>query len=180
MNPTTIFYELLLRGDLAGNLAGMHFQRRTLYRDESGAVLTERILDPEPVEAGSACLAEILPALNTSALAQVATLSAQLATAQDAVAAGEATIAGLQAQIDTLSAPPAEPDLLANLNAVFAAAVPEQARGAFAQPYALVRILIQAGQIAMARSVIENTPVPAELAGAKAQILAALASPASA
>ena len=181
MLETTTFYELLLRGDLNGDLAGMHYQQRTVYRDAAGAVITERILDPEPVTAGSARLSEILPALNVAAVAQVATLTARLETAavaiktaQDDDASKTETIANLQAQIAALTAPAPEPDLLSSLNEAFAKAVPEAMRGAFAQPYAIVRILVQAGQIDMARSVIEAIEVPPDLAAAKAELLTAL------
>ena len=199
MTPTIQPYEFLVRFDSAGALAGMHYQTRAIYRDDDGTIITERIGDPQPVEAGSDVLTAVLGDLNTAALAQVQNLTAQLATAKadaqtaattaasglalvqqtlqgvqaDSVKRSEddqATIAGLQAQIATLTA---QAQAAQNM-AAFAEAVPAEMQPQFAATYAIVRILVQAGQLAMARHVIEQTPVPDELAAAKAKLLAAL------
>ena len=93
---------------------------------------------------------------------------------EETFAAKEARIEELEAQLAAATAPAPSVDLLSNLNTAFAEAVPEAMRPAFAGAYAIVRVLVQAGQVGMARGVIENTPVPPELAAAKTKLLAAL------
>jgi hypothetical protein len=46
----TLPYELLLRFDEAGELAGAHLMYRRRLLDESGAVLMDQTLDPLPLE----------------------------------------------------------------------------------------------------------------------------------
>lgn len=69
------------------------------------------------------------------------------------------------------------PDVLTTLNTAFEEAIPAELRPAFASTYAVVRVLIQAEQYDLARATIANTPVPPELAGAKAQLLTLVPAP---
>jgi hypothetical protein len=77
-----------------------------------------------------------------------------------------------------LSVPPAKPlsesARLNELNAAFTAAVPPELQPAFAQAYAVVRVLVQAGQLQLAAGVVSGLEVPAELEAGKAQILTLL------
>lgn len=190
MTPTTVPYEALFRFNETGALAGAHYQERTIYRDESsGEKLAERLLDPRPVSEAGARLSEVAAAINAASLATVESLTTQLAAKtqeaadqEAAAAAAAAQVATLQAQLDAanariaeLSAPPSpapESDLLAALHDKFAEVLTPEQQTAFAMPYAMVRVLIQAGQSAMAHAVIAQTPVPADLAAAKAELLA--------
>jgi hypothetical protein len=70
---------------------------------------------------------------------------------------------------------PTPEEKLAALSAAFKEAVPEAMRPAFAPSFAIVRTLVQAEEIELAASHIENLEVPEALAQAKASILALLA-----
>jgi len=113
------------------------------------------------------------------------------ATAEDLEQIGDAVAAGYLAEIDSLktahaseikslqdqlaaaSAPPASPPVLSQLATVFGGLDPVIQRS-FAAAFAVVRTLIQADQLDLARGYIEDLEVPEALAGTKAGILALL------
>lgn len=80
----------------------------------------------------------------------------------------------LESRIAELTAIPETPDILTQLNAAFKSALPPEAQASFAMPYAIVRVLVQSGEIELARAVISSIDVPPELAEAKAGLLALL------
>ncbi len=82
-----------------------------------------------------------------------------------------ARILELEAEITRLTSPPPINEKLSELNAVFKEAVPKELWGAFTIVFATVRVLLQAGELELARATIEATPVPEDLKDAKALIL---------
>jgi hypothetical protein len=154
MTPTPVFYEFLLRGDESGNLAGMHYQERAVYRDESGNKLFERLLDPQPVAAGSERVGKIIPALNAAALATIEAKDAQ--------------IAALTKQLDALPTP------VSNRMRAWLAALPQEVRDGFAQAIQVLTPLIESGKYAEAALALEALTVPESLVTAKAEGLAIL------
>lgn len=134
------------------------------------------------VESEYAKLREELTAEHAEALAgKIAELNAShakdsadtLLKHYEALAAKSDRIGELEAEIDLLKNPP-QPDILSELGSAFKAAVPVELQGMFGVHFAVVRILLQAGEIELARSTVEAIQVPEELAGAKAQILSLL------
>jgi len=63
-------------------------------------------------------------------------------------------------------------DLLDQLNTAFKTALPPEAQAAFAAPYAIVRVLVEADELELAKAVISGIEVPEELQEAKAGLLA--------
>lgn len=84
---TTTPYELLVRWDEWGALKGAHFQRRQKVSLD-GAVIADRLLDPQPIAAqdlpGHALLSEVL----VDALAALSRVQARV-DELEAAAAGE-------------------------------------------------------------------------------------------
>jgi hypothetical protein len=117
---------------------------------------------------------------------------ARNATEEDMAQVGDAAAAGYLAQIEALktahaaeiktiqdqlaaaSSPPASPPVLSQLATVFGGLDPAIQR-AFAAAFAVVRTLIQADQVGLARGYIEDLAVPEDLAETKAGILTLLA-----
>lgn len=146
-----------------------------------GASITSDRGDPLPLDL--AALAEIVPSINTASLAGISALQASHAAETDTLHSEIATLATgsaekttrisqLEAQIAALTPP--ESDLIGQLNQVFQTAIPADLQATFAAPYAIVRVLIQAGQTSLARAVIEAIEAPVELEAAKQEILALL------
>lgn len=65
-------------------------------------------------------------------------------------------------------------EIIRQLHAAFTATLPPEAQVDFAVPYAIVRVLVEAGQFALAAAVIEGVTVPPELEEAKAGLVAIL------
>jgi hypothetical protein len=65
-------------------------------------------------------------------------------------------------------------DLLDQLNSAFKTALEPEAQAAFAAPYAIVRVLVEADELDLARAVIVGIEVPPELEEARAGLLAIL------
>ncbi len=157
MTTITQPYEILIRFQ-DGIAKGAHYKSITTYRDDDGNVITAKESDAQPIptELSTALLGEV----NAGLTARITELEAELATARNPANAPAP---------DTSIA-----DTLARLNTVFASALTAETQSAFAAPYAIVRVLVQAGQNALAASVISGIEVPDELAEIKAQLIAIL------
>jgi len=91
------------------------------------------------------------------------------ASQQSLLAAKDAEIAALR----NLPVPeaPLSPPIISQLNAAFESALTPEQRIAFAAPYAIVRSLVEAGQMVLAAGYIASVAVPLELEAAKAELL---------
>ena len=139
--------------------------------DATGVAYPDVALPPR--DATEADANALLGASLLAGQAQIKDLTAQLATASNQATADAATIKELQDQLGTTASPAATDTLLASLNGVFAT-IPAEFQAQFANEYATVRVLIQAGQPALASAVVEGVAVPESLEGLKAQILSVL------
>lgn len=159
----------------------------TFEKDGSfrGASATD--FDGLPQALDAEALATVLPDLNTAALARVTELEAKekddkeaadkaLADAKSeaapALQASQAEVAALQARVEALTPKPSEtPSTITKLHEVFTTSLTPEAQAAFAMPYAIVRVLVDAGQYALAAAVVTGIVVPEELQAAKQGIL---------
>jgi hypothetical protein len=82
MHTTKRPYELLIRWDQQGQLAGAHVQYRYVIQDD-GQVVGESVGKAEPLSLGEFPLADLLNEAQQAALAQVQALTAE----RDALAA---------------------------------------------------------------------------------------------
>lgn len=86
INDVTTPYELLIRYGDGGVPTGAHVQRiRSITID--GELIKSELLDPEPLGLADFPTSAIMSDTLASALAQVTTLTAQLAAAQEQVTA---------------------------------------------------------------------------------------------
>ncbi|NUB25639.1 hypothetical protein [Azospirillum brasilense] len=95
MQTTKHPYELLIRWDQTGALAGAHVQHRYVIRDDAGKVIGETLGSAEPLTLESAAgfpLGDLLAQTHIDALARTSALDAE----RDALAA---RVAELEAQI---------------------------------------------------------------------------------
>lgn len=98
-------YELMVRWDQAGKLAGAHVQWRYVTRDDDGKVVAEGATDAEPIDIGGGRgfpLGDILSEVQTQALADLAAARAanqKLIQEKDAV---EAERAALTEELESL------------------------------------------------------------------------------
>jgi hypothetical protein len=155
ITKTTLPYEFLVRFK-DGKIAGAHVQmiERVMDGDD---LIAERALDAQPVtDKTDFPLAELLGQVNSAALATIEDLKEQIAELE---------------KRPVMPEPSTQVDLLATLSAKFDELLPPEAQAAFAVPFATVRVLVQAGRMDLARSVIEETPVPKKLGPAKAELL---------
>lgn len=105
---------------------------------------------------------------------KAAEIQTATAAANQARESAESDLAAAREEIARLTAPPPITARLAELNAAFKSAVPEEMRGAFGIPFATVRILLQAGETDLAVATVRAIAVPPEMEDAKAAILALL------
>ena len=107
---------------------------------------------------------------------EIQTLRQSFVDQSDQLLASKSRITELEARVAALT-PPAvqQPDIISELNHAFETMIPPEARPAFAGAYAVVRVLVQADQIDLARAYIVSVPVPSELEEAKAALLTFLA-----
>ena len=142
-----------------------------------GASVNDHAGLPQPLDTDA--LTALFPAVNSAALARVA----ELETEVEGIPAKDEEITSLQSQLATanariaeLEAAPESPEseTLATLNAAYKATVPEAMQPAFAPAYAIVRVLVQAGEMDQAKAYVESLEVPPELAEAKTGIIALL------
>lgn len=177
--PKTILDRIIIAFADDGTIRGASANDKSGYQDDAtgqwvGATMP---MPGRDIAAADLSTAAIDPTL-AAQQATIANLTTRLATANTALqaaAAKDAQIADLQRQLSSVSAPSssAADALLTNLNEVFAT-VPTEYQAQFANEYATVRVLIQAGQPALAAAVVEGVAVPDALTAIKAQILAAL------
>jgi hypothetical protein len=149
-------------------ISAVNFQNRTVVRDDDGTIILDT--PTAPVDLPPGLTKEVLGAVNAGALARIAELEGAARSMEEK----DAQIAALKQQVIDLT--PAGSDLLGDLNAGFEQGIPAGARAAFAVPYAIVRVLVQAGQLDLANAVINEVQVPPELEDVKAGLIAVLAS----
>ena len=100
-------YELLIRWDQAGALAGAHVQHRYVITGDDGAVITETLGGAEPLTLDTAAgfpLGDLLSQAQADALTSLATAPAERDAALARVAELEAQLAAIQ------PADPAQPN----------------------------------------------------------------------
>jgi hypothetical protein len=61
--------------------------------------------------------------------------------------------------------------IFGSLNEVFERGIPIELRSSFAIPYAIVRVLVEADQYELAKSVISDTEVPEDLQSIKQELI---------
>jgi hypothetical protein len=133
----TALYEVLVRFDKDGTLAGAHQQRRTIVTFDDGST-TERLLPPESIDIAGLAASGVMQEVTSQALAQNAKLTADatvlangyneltehltaalndlsaVSAAKDAMegalASAQQQVAALQAQLAALSPPPDAPE----------------------------------------------------------------------
>lgn len=122
ITENTALYEVLVRFDPGGALAGAHQQRRSIVTLDDGSTI-ERLLPPEALDIAGLAASGVMQETCSTALAQVQQLTAdattlangynelqdQLATANASIASLQAAALVLQARIDELETPPAAP-----------------------------------------------------------------------
>jgi len=113
----------------------------------------------QPVHLEPKELSAMFPDLNAAALARVAALESELA----------------EAPYRPEPTAPAD-DLAARLNATFKTSLPPEVQAKFAVPYAIVRVLVQAGELDLAAAVIAGIEVPPELEPVKSGLMSIIRS----
>ena len=161
MNPTVKISQVIINVLPTPNVCVLSHEE---YADDTGNLLFTRPLLGRDVTTDDAQAAAFDPVIATQQ-ATITAQAAQIADLQKQVAATP-TVAPTVTASDTL---------LNQLNGVFAT-IPVEYQAQFANEYATVRVLIQAGQPKLAAAVVESVTVPDEMAAIKAQILAALQS----
>jgi len=142
-----------------------------------GASVNDHAGLPQPLDTDA--LTALFPTVNAAALARVAELEAEvegIPAKDEEITSLQSQLAAANARIAELEAAPGSPEseTLATLNAAYKAAVPEAMQTAFAPAYAIVRVLVQAGEMDQAKAYVESLEVPPELAEAKTGIIALL------
>lgn len=135
-----------------------------------GASVTDHDGLPKPLD--PAALNAIFPDVDAAALARVAELEKQL----ESLPEKDQQIADLEARVAELTQPPAGASPLTQLNEAFETLIPAELQPAFRDLYLKVRVAIEADRLDWAAEMIAETPVPEELAEAKAQFLSLIQS----
>lgn len=140
------------------SLARAELIEKTSYLS-GGVVIVEKVAEPSPL---SVPLSEdVLGIVAAGLFARVAEL--------------EDEIVNFQRLPEPSPEPPAaEAALISKLNEAFQANIPAEMRPAFAIPYAIVRVLVEAEQYDLAAAVIAGIAVPPELEAAKTNLIAIL------
>lgn len=100
MNTTKKPYELLIRWDQEGKLAGAHVQYRFVITD-GDAVVAESVGQAEPLSLAGFPLSEVLSTAQADALAECESLRTSLAASQLALAETQKILSAAQFDLST-------------------------------------------------------------------------------
>lgn len=145
----------------------------SLHEDAGKAIAIADLADHAP-ELNSAFLARVTE-LEAAAIANGESHEKALADKDVEKADALKALADSHAdEIARLTAPPAIDEKLSELGQAFKASVPEDLQGTFGGAFAVVRVLLQAGEHDLARKTVQAIAVPPELESVKEGILAML------
>lgn len=160
MYTTTLPHKITLDFS-GGKFATATLTEVTQIRDAAGNLLAEKFGEPGPLPLPLA--EEILGKINRDLLATIAERDAEIVALSTAPAASQ-------------EPPPASivAETITKLHAAFSSTLPGDVQVAFAMPYAIVRVLVEAEQWQLAAAVIQSVAVPPELEEAKAGLISIL------